>query len=44
MGESATSSIDHLVIREFVIGPPRYNLAIRGIREQFMVLEQSSGL
>jgi len=41
---SDTSSIDHLVMREFVSGPPRYHLAIRGIREQFVVLEQSSGL
>ena len=30
---SDTSSIDHLVMREFVSGPPRYRLAIRGIRE-----------
>ena len=39
MGESDTSSIDHLVMREFVSGPPRYHLAIKGIREQFVVLE-----
>ena len=30
---SDTSCIDHLVMREFVSGPPRYHLAIRGIRE-----------
>jgi len=41
---SDTSSIDHLVMREFVSGPPRYHLTIRGIREQFVVLEQISGL
>ena len=39
MGESDTSSIDHLVMREFVSGPPRYHLAIKGVREQFVVLE-----
>jgi len=44
MGESDTSSIDHLVMREFVSGPPRYRLTIRGFCEQFVVLEQSSGL
>ena len=44
MGESDTSCIDHLVMREFVSGPPRYNLVIKGICEQFVVLEQSSGL
>jgi len=33
-----------LVMREFVSGPPRYHLAIKGIREQFVVLKQSSGL
>ena len=38
MGESDTSSIDDLVMREFVSGPPGYRLAIRGIREQFVVL------
>jgi len=36
---SDTSSIDHLVMREFVSGPPRYHLAIKGVREQFVVLE-----
>jgi len=41
---SDTSSIDHLVMREFVSGPPRYHLALKGIREQFVVLESSSGL
>jgi len=30
---SYISSIDHLVMREFVSGPPRYHLAIKGIRE-----------
>jgi len=25
MGESDTSSINHLVMREFVSGPPRYH-------------------
>ena len=29
--------------KEFVSGPPRYHLAIKGVREQFVVLEQSSG-
>jgi len=33
-----TSSIDHLVMREFVSGPPRYHWAIRGIRERFTPL------
>jgi len=32
--------LSHVVMREFVRGPPRYHLAIRGIREQFVVLEQ----
>ena len=41
--KSDISSIDHLVMREFVSGPPRYHLAIKGVREQFVVLEQSSG-
>jgi len=40
---SDTASIDHLVIKEFVNGPPRYHVAIEGVREQFVVLEQSSG-
>jgi len=43
MGGSDTSSINHLVIREFVSGSPRYYLAIKGVREQIVVLEQSSG-
>ena len=30
---SDTSSIDHLVMSKFVSGPPRYHLAISGIRE-----------
>ena len=38
MGESDISSIDYLVMREFVSGPPRYHLAIKGVREQFVVL------
>jgi len=37
---SDISSIDHLVMREFVSGSPRYHLAIKGVREQFVVLEQ----
>ena len=41
---SDTSSIDHLVMREFVCGPPRYHLAIKGLRKKFVVLLQSSGL
>ena len=40
---SDISSIDHLDMREFVSGSPRYHLAIKGVREQFVVLEQSSG-
>ena len=40
---SDISSIDHLVMREFVSGPPRYHLAIKGVREQFVVVEQNSG-
>jgi hypothetical protein len=43
MGESDTSPIDHLVMKEFVSGPPRYHLAVKGVREHFVVLEQSSG-
>jgi len=41
MGESDTSSIDHLVMREFVSGPPRYHLAIKGVREQSVILDQN---
>jgi len=41
---SDTSYIDHLVIRESVNGSPRYHLLIKGVREQFVHLEQSSGL
>ena len=37
-------SIDHLVMRDFVSGPPKYHLTIKGIHEQFVVLEQSSVL
>jgi len=37
---SDISSINHLVMREFVSGSPRYHLAIKGVREQFVVLEQ----
>jgi len=40
---SDTSSIDHLVMREFVSGPPGYRLAIRGIRKQLVVVEQRRG-
>jgi len=29
---SDISSIDHLVMREFVSGPPRYHFAIKGVR------------
>jgi len=41
--DSDISSIDHLIMREFVSGPPRYHLAIKGVREQFVVVEQNSG-
>ena len=41
--ESDISSIDHLALREFVSGPPRYHLAIKGVREQFVIVEQNSG-
>ena len=41
MSISDTSSIDHLVMREFVSGPPRYHLAIKGVREQFVILDQN---
>ena len=44
MRDSYTSSIDHLVMRKFVSGPPKYHLAIKGVRDQFAVLEQSSEL
>ena len=40
---SDISSIDHLALREFVSGPPRYHLAIKGVREQFVIIEQNSG-
>jgi len=40
---SDISSIDHLALREFVSGPPRYHLAIKGVREQFVIVEQNSG-
>jgi len=43
MGESDISSIDYVVMRESVSGLPSYHLAIKGVREQFVVLEQSSG-
>ena len=43
MGESDISSIDHLALREFVSGPPRYHLAIKRVREQFVIVEQNSG-
>jgi len=38
---SDTSSINLLVMREFVSGPPRYHLAIKGVREQFVVRDQN---
>ena len=38
---SDISSIDHLALREFVSGPPRYHLAIEGVREQFVIVEQN---
>jgi len=38
---SDTSSIDHLVMREFVSRPPRYHLALKGVREQFVILNQN---
>ena len=41
---SGTSCIGHLVTRTFVSGSLRYYWSIRGIRGQFVVLEQSSGL
>jgi len=41
--KSDISSIDHLALREFVSGPPRYHLAIKGVREQFVIVEQNSG-
>jgi len=41
MGESDTSSIDHLFMRDFVSGPPRYHLAIKGVREHFVILDQN---
>ena len=44
MGDSDTSSIDHLVTEEFVGRSPRCHLAIKGAHEQFKVLEQSPGL
>jgi len=28
-------------MREFVSGPPRYHLAIKGVREQFVVRDQN---
>ena len=40
---SDISSIDHLALREFVSGPPRYHLAIKRVREQFVIVEQNSG-
>jgi len=35
---SDTPPINHLVMREFVCGPPSYHLAIKGVRVQFVVL------
>ena len=40
---SDISSIDHLIMREFVSGPPGYHLALKGVFEQFVVVEQNSG-
>jgi len=37
MGDSYTKSIDHLVMREFVSGLPRYHCPIKQVREQFAV-------
>jgi len=51
MGESDTPLIDHLVMREFVSGPPSYRYTrefvtesrvLGKVREQFADLEQSS--
>jgi len=28
-------------MREFVSGPPRYHLVIKGVREQFVILNQN---
>ena len=39
---SDISSIDHLIMREIASGPPRYHLGIKGVREQFVVVEQNS--
>ena len=41
---SDISSIGHLDMREFVSGSPRYHLAIKGVREQFVVLEKRCNL
>jgi len=41
MGESDTSSIDHLVMREVVSGPPRYHLVMKGVCKQFVILDQN---
>ena len=38
---SDTSSINHLVMRESVSGPPRYHLAIKMVCEQFVILDQN---
>ena len=40
---SDISSICHLVMKEFASGLPRYHLAIKGVREQFVIVEQNSG-
>jgi len=38
---SDTSSIEHLVMREFASGPPRYHLAIKGVRDGACLSKQS---
>ena len=39
---SDTSSIDHLVMRKFVSGPRRYHKLNKGVREQFVILNQNT--
>jgi len=41
MGESDASSIDHLVMKELVSAPPRYHSVIKGVGEQFVILDQN---
>jgi len=40
---SPTFLISRFLWLKFVSGPPRYHLAIKGVREQFVVVEQNSG-